>query len=164
MHQRIYDQIIQRGLTRGLPKRRPKGFERHHIIPISLGGTDDVTNLVDLTPREHFIAHWLLKRIHGGKMAYAFWRMCQVSSVQGHRPTSSQYEWARSSAAKLSSQRLIKQNQTLRVGRPLSEETRKIISQRVTDAQARRTPQERFIHGLLKTIGRMRAEARRNSA
>lgn len=36
--------------------------ERHHIIPRSEGGTDDLSNIVRLYPREHFIAHWLLYR------------------------------------------------------------------------------------------------------
>jgi ssDNA-binding Zn-finger/Zn-ribbon topoisomerase 1 len=34
--------------------------ENHHIIPRSLGGKDTPDNLVSLTPREHFIAHFLL--------------------------------------------------------------------------------------------------------
>ncbi len=29
-----------------------------------MGGSDDASNIVSLTPREHFIAHWLLWRIH----------------------------------------------------------------------------------------------------
>ena len=49
--------------------------ERHHIVPKSLNGTDDKTNLVDLTAREHFICHWLLTKMHTGeaksKMIYA---------------------------------------------------------------------------------------------
>jgi hypothetical protein len=40
--------------------------ERHHILPRSMGGTDDASNLVNLTAREHFIAHYLLAKIHGG--------------------------------------------------------------------------------------------------
>jgi hypothetical protein len=38
--------------------------ERHHIIPKSLGGTDDIENKVKLTAREHFICHWLLVKIY----------------------------------------------------------------------------------------------------
>ena len=34
--------------------------EYHHIIPRCLGGTDDKSNLVSLTSKEHFIAHKLL--------------------------------------------------------------------------------------------------------
>lgn len=53
-------------------------YEMHHIIPKSLGGTDDKNNLVLLTPKEHYIAHLLLyfqyKQIGGPalrKMAFA---------------------------------------------------------------------------------------------
>lgn len=35
-------------------------YEIHHIIPRSEGGTNEKTNLVHLTPREHYIAHLLL--------------------------------------------------------------------------------------------------------
>ena len=35
-------------------------YERHHIKTKCVGGTDDIYNLVDLTPREHYIAHKLL--------------------------------------------------------------------------------------------------------
>jgi hypothetical protein len=31
-----------------------------------MGGTDDASNLVDLTAREHFVAHCLLARVYGG--------------------------------------------------------------------------------------------------
>ena len=43
-------------------KNRPNtGYtEKHHIIPKSMGGTDDKDNLISLTAREHFIAHLLL--------------------------------------------------------------------------------------------------------
>lgn len=34
--------------------------EKHHIVPKSLGGTNDKDNLVRLTAREHYIAHLLL--------------------------------------------------------------------------------------------------------
>lgn len=36
--------------------------ERHHIIPKSIGGTNDTSNIAILTYREHFIAHWLLTK------------------------------------------------------------------------------------------------------
>lgn len=39
-----------------------KGFEIHHILPKSLGGTNDSSNLVKLTYFEHVIAHYLLAR------------------------------------------------------------------------------------------------------
>lgn len=33
--------------------------EIHHIIPRCLGGSNDKSNLVVLTAREHFLAHYL---------------------------------------------------------------------------------------------------------
>lgn len=50
-------------------------FERHHIIPRSLGGSDDAENLIDLIPEDHFFAHLLLARIHGGYMWSAVFLM-----------------------------------------------------------------------------------------
>jgi hypothetical protein len=38
--------------------------EVHHILPRSMGGADTEDNLVRLTAREHFLAHWLLYRIY----------------------------------------------------------------------------------------------------
>ena len=67
-------------------------LELHHIIPRSLGGNNNKNNLILLTPREHFLAHWLLYKIHTGtdkaKMAYAFFKMCSNNPNQ-HRMISS---------------------------------------------------------------------------
>lgn len=47
--------------------------ETHHIVPKSMGGRDDLENLVDLTPRLHYIAHYMLwKAFRNRKMAFAF--------------------------------------------------------------------------------------------
>jgi hypothetical protein len=40
--------------------------EIHHIEPRSLGGLDTPENLVKLTPREHFVCHWLLVKMTTG--------------------------------------------------------------------------------------------------
>lgn len=50
-------------------------FERHHIRPRSLGGSEDASNLIDLTPEDHFFAHLLLARIYGGYMWSALFLM-----------------------------------------------------------------------------------------
>ena len=53
--------------------------EIHHILPKSLGGSNDLDNLVKLTAREHFICHMLLSKMVEGiakqKMVYAWWAM-----------------------------------------------------------------------------------------
>jgi hypothetical protein len=51
-------------------------YEKHHIVPRSMGGTNSKENLVHLTAREHFLAHWLLWRIYrNDQMARAFYLM-----------------------------------------------------------------------------------------
>jgi hypothetical protein len=62
-----YERIITRAKHRTLV-----GYtESHHIIPKCLGGTNDIDNLVDLTAREHYVAHILLAKIHGGTLWHA---------------------------------------------------------------------------------------------
>jgi len=69
---RIYNELILRAKLRV----KPEGyFEKHHVIPRSLGGSDSKDNLVNLTAREHFISHCLLARIHGGTQWYSVLRM-----------------------------------------------------------------------------------------
>ena len=45
-------------------------FENHHILPRSMGGSNDPVNLVRLTSREHFICHLLLTRMVEGRNLY----------------------------------------------------------------------------------------------
>lgn len=59
--------------------------ERHHIVPKSLGGSNDAANLVKLTPEDHFFAHLLLAKIHGRGMWVAVRRM-RWGRVGGERP------------------------------------------------------------------------------
>jgi hypothetical protein len=47
----------------------------HHILPRSLGGSDHPSNLINLSPEDHFFAHLLLARIHGGYMWSALFLM-----------------------------------------------------------------------------------------
>ena len=73
---------------------RPAGYtETHHITPRALGGGDDEDNLVELTAREHFVAHLLLAKIHGGAMwaAAAYMSRGGVKSASGVRCSSRLY-------------------------------------------------------------------------
>lgn len=87
---RIYNNIVHNAKTRIIPK--DVYYEKHHIIPRSLGGSDKVANIVKLLPREHYLVHWLLTKIYvlpksdHSKMIKAFLYM-GTSSVShgGHR-------------------------------------------------------------------------------
>jgi hypothetical protein len=70
-----YSKLYYR-ITSNAKQRIPEGYtELHHIIPQSMGGSNDKENLVELTAREHFICHWLLIKMTKGedrsKMLYA---------------------------------------------------------------------------------------------
>lgn len=73
-------------------------LEKHHIIPKSLGGTDNKENLVYLTAREHYIAHLLLVKMTEGnekaKMSFALKCMSNFQNKYHERynPPSKIYE------------------------------------------------------------------------
>ena len=64
-YNRIYNQLIEKAkLENNLDNVY---YERHHIIPKSLGGPNTKSNLVKLVPRQHYIAHLLLYKIYKDK-------------------------------------------------------------------------------------------------
>jgi hypothetical protein len=73
-----YFNIIKNSNNRKLDKS--VYIEKHHIIPKSLGGSNKSTNICKLTPREHFLVHWLLTKMlvkieNKNKMQYALRRL-----------------------------------------------------------------------------------------
>ena len=60
-YQRIYDQLINKRIK--YPYKCDY-HEKHHILPKSCGGSNDKSNIVYLSAREHYIAHLLLVRIY----------------------------------------------------------------------------------------------------
>lgn len=77
--------------------------ERHHILPKSLGGSNDQSNLVALTAREHFICHQLLVKMTTGadriKMIRAFNAFKMSSRKNPRKLTARQYQTARNTRA-----------------------------------------------------------------
>ena len=95
-YRKIHDDIIARAKRRRVLRSY---FEKHHIIPRSLKGSDDAANIVKLTYREHFLIHWLLtKLLVRGRGHYAMIRAfnAMVINTNGRRVVSSwQYEMAK---------------------------------------------------------------------
>lgn len=60
---RYYQQLISSRRLLVRSKSDIVKYERHHILPKSLGGNNTKLNLILLTGREHYIAHLLLVRI-----------------------------------------------------------------------------------------------------
>lgn len=93
-YQSIYEKLINRALERKLDNN--EYYELHHIVPRCLGGTDDRKNLVNLTAREHFIAHLCLVKIYPGNGALIRAAvMMACGSSRQKRSANRIYEWLR---------------------------------------------------------------------
>lgn len=131
-YQRIYNEIISFAVTRVKPADY---YERHHILPRSMGGTNDEYNLVYLTGREHYICHWLLYKLHKtSKMAYAWHLMTSVKGTTTGRYTSKTFEYAKKCMAAHKSKDMMGENNPMygltskSKGVPRSKEIRDSIS------------------------------------
>lgn len=90
-YQRIYDALISFAEARG----KPSGYsEAHHIIPKCMGGADSKDNLVNLTAREHWVAHRLLIKIFPGnyKLVFAAKQMTMTTGRQQRVVNSKQFD------------------------------------------------------------------------
>ena len=75
-----YTNIVENARNRNLPNEVK--IEVHHILPKSMGGSNEIENLVKLTLKEHWICHRLLVKFLKDpkdikKMYNALWMMLQ---------------------------------------------------------------------------------------
>lgn len=80
---RIYNTLIEK-----YKATKQKGYEGHHVLPKSMGGSDDKSNIVFIPCRVHFILHRCLYKIHKNKqMGYAILRMSAFSRYNSRQYT-----------------------------------------------------------------------------
>ena len=132
-----YNNLIHKAQLRG----SIQGYkETHHIIPRSFGGNNIKSNVVQLTAREHYIAHALLWKmkfegIYGSKMAFAFNTFINKMTTKergvNHTYTisSRMYETFRKHYSQMLKEKYAKEGGTF-TGRTHSEETKKIIGEK----------------------------------
>jgi hypothetical protein len=132
-YQQIYDKLVSR-----LDKR--VGYvEKHHILPRCLGGTDEISNLIELYPEEHYLAHLLLCKIYPGnqKLLYATMNMTTGSMTNNGKRNNKAYGWLRRQYAESMSgdnnparriPNLQKEAAKKRTGQKRSEETKARMS------------------------------------
>lgn len=118
--------------------RTASGYiEKHHIMPRSLGGSDDITNIVKLTSREHFVCHLLLVKMTTGadriKMQHAVGKFVQVAPGQGRSFTSWEYKKIRETIS------------VVRTGRKHSNEAK----QKMSDARKGKSPWNKGVTGIV---------------
>jgi hypothetical protein len=153
-------------ITSNAKQRITEGYtELHHIMPQSMGGSNDKDNLVELTAREHFICHWLLVKMTEGedrsKMLYALNGMKAENKYQQRyhtQITSRVYEKYRIEHAENHSKRM-KGRPAWNKGRKLEgielEEQRERTRNRIVDLDKRAMGQQKRI---AKVLGRKDSE------
>lgn len=114
-----YQEYINRVLdTRENKKSKTDYQEKHHIIPKSLGGSNNRENLVWLYAQEHYYAHKLLAKENPSNqgLQLAWWNMCQCNKKgkRAYNVSADEYAEAREKAAKANSE--------IRKGMKFSEE------------------------------------------
>lgn len=119
-----YTECYYRIINKAIDRTELIGYsEKHHIIPKSLGGSNEVSNLVKLTAREHFICHLLLLKMLSGinlsKMCYAAWQLSRSAKLKGININNRLY-------AKLRKQ--LSESLTGQKRKPFSEQAKKNIS------------------------------------
>jgi hypothetical protein len=79
-YSKIYDNIIEN--RRINPLSNNEYGEKHHVIPKCLGGSNNKSNLVKLSAREHFVCHLLLVRIYAND-PNAHYKMLSAAIIMG---------------------------------------------------------------------------------
>jgi hypothetical protein len=97
---RIYFDLMEK--RKNCPLSKEEVYcETHHIVPKSMGGSNDMENLVNLTAREHCIAHRLLTKFTEGqdyyKMMWALHRMIHGNTevLSSKQYESFRIEWSK---------------------------------------------------------------------
>lgn len=89
---KIYESLIHKGKSRNeeLPV-----FETHHILPRCIGGSDNVENLVRLTPEEHYLAHLLLVKMYPGEIKLVYAANIMSGYHSNGKVTNKSFGWIR---------------------------------------------------------------------
>lgn len=109
-YKKLYEDFIESRKTRILEDNTYT--ETHHIVPKCLGGTNEFSNLVRLTYREHYIAHLILTRIyktHSG-IQYGFLCMLRKHPTGERILTSKMYETIKKNFSKFKKWHIIQNN------------------------------------------------------
>jgi hypothetical protein len=94
---RWYTKIINTARVRGTPVEY---YEKHHVIPKCLGGSNTTSNLVRLTAREHYVAHLLLVKMTTGTHQYSM--ICALARMSKHATTATTFALIRQMCSRYS--------------------------------------------------------------
>ncbi len=119
-----YIELIERAETLDYQEREVC-FENHHIIPRSLGGSNDKSNMVRLAALDHFKCHYLLVKFleEGSKEQYKM--VCAMNLMLRIGPTAEDYQTIKDENLKLLSSynsnlvmaRVVETNEVVRISK-----------------------------------------------
>ncbi|WFD55724.1 hypothetical protein phi5_244 [Enterobacter phage phi5] len=109
-YHKIYEQLMTIGTD-------AEYTEKHHIVPKCMGGSDDPENLVELSARQHFIAHLLLVKMYPGnhKLIYAANMLTVGTSRSSARTANRRYGWLKEKALEAQKQKEFSEETRLRM-------------------------------------------------
>jgi hypothetical protein len=101
-YEKHYDHLMERAKARSLDIYT----EKHHIIPKSIGGTNEKNNLVRLTPEEHYLAHLLLVKMTRYKNDPRYYKLIYAANIMtiGIGRNNKAYGWVKRQLAETKSQ------------------------------------------------------------
>lgn len=127
---RWYCQIIEKARLRNEEVKWP---EKHHAQPRALGGGDEEENIVVLSYREHFLAHWLLPKFLEGNLKRKMTHALQLMGIR--KDSHIRTAWQRKIAMEANRAPLNEEHRKRigegNKGKVRSEEFRKLISEAV---------------------------------
>lgn len=158
-YQAHYDRLIQRARERMLD-----GYvERHHVIPRCMGGNDDVSNLVQLTAEEHYVAHQLLCKMYPSVRGLAFAAQAMTCSSEGRGTANKLFGWIRRRYAEAQRGRVKSEQERKNIAEAGRNRKRRVFSEqaRANMAAARlKTWEERRATGDHLSIAKKTKETR----
>ena len=82
---KVYNKLCSSRKSLNRKKGDGNYYELHHIIPKWIGGSDESDNLVLLTAREHYLAHYLLFMHYRDKPSSAAFMIMNISCNMSYR-------------------------------------------------------------------------------
>lgn len=143
----LYNTILEKASQVKRRKTKSNYFERHHIVPKSIGGSNDKQNLILLTAKEHFVCHHLLTKIYPSpELKFAFWAMCNQISGDVSRPyrvTATVYARAKQAFAKA--------NSTRHKGKTISQKQKETMRRNMLGNTIHKSGAESHLYGIART-------------
>lgn len=73
-YKKLYNNLIETRKNRIMDTY----YEKHHIIPKCMGGSNEEDNLIKLTFREHYMAHYILTKIYPNHSGIQYGFLCML--------------------------------------------------------------------------------------